>query len=234
MSTGAAATFARAAVGHPGQLLALTGGLGYLLGYTNVRVAAAGLGVGPADLGLTTNDYLVTAVFWAVLIAPLAAAYAWLQSNANEAGWRSWTGISTAGGAVGIALVSVWSCATTVSARWAFLMAMVIAITAAATWWLAGPGLAVVATIGIAMFGFGPPTSYQWATKMRLDPAATTADTTPVWLELVLPVEEGLAQFSDGARCVVRMSDSVYVTRSAVRVEPSAVAFRTADCFAGS
>lgn len=233
MSTGAAATFARGAVGHPGQFLALAGGLGYLLGYTNMRVAAAGLGVGPADLGLTTNDYLVSAVFWALLIAPLAAGYAWLQRLADRAGWRSWTGVSTAGGAAGTALVSVWSCAMTVSWRWALLMAMAIAIAAAAAWWLAGPGLAVVATIGIAVFGFGPPTSFQWGTNMRLDPAATSVGTAPVWLELVLPSEEGFARFSDGSRCVVRMSDRVYVTRATVRVEPSAVAFRTADCLDG-
>jgi hypothetical protein len=225
------AALARIALEHPGQLLALAGGLGYLLAYTNVRVMAAGLGVGPADLGLTTNDYLMTAAFWVLLFLPLVAVYVWFLGNTKRVGWTSWTGLSTAFGAVAIAVTTVVTIATSVSVRWAFLMSALITITAGIGWWLGGPGFCLVLTISVALLGLGPPASYRWGQELRLHPAATTNKATPLWLKLVLTVEEGQAQFAAGGECTIRMSDRVYVTSESVRVEPAPVAFRSDDCF---
>jgi hypothetical protein len=225
------AALARIALDHPGQLLALAGGLGYLLAYTNVRVMAAGLGVGPADLGLTTNDYLMTAAFWVLLFLPPVATYVWFQRVARRVGWTSWTGLSTAFGAVVIAVTSVVTVATSVSVRWAFLTLALIGIAAGIGWWLGGPGVCLLLTISVALLGLGPPESYRWGRELRLHPDATANRATPVWLKLVLAVEEGRASFPTGPECAIRMSDRVYVTGEAVRVEPSPVAFRSDNCF---
>jgi hypothetical protein len=223
------AVLARIAFGHPGQLLAVAGGVGYLLAYINVRCAAAGLGVAGADLGLTTNDYLVSAALWVFVFVPFIACYVWLQSLTTRVGWGTLTGVTTALGVVSTALVVVVSVGTSLSARWAFMTLVVIAVFAALGWWLGGPGLSAVLTISVALLCWGPPTAYLWGQEVREDPA--TPKTTPFWLKLVLSVEEGRAGLPAGAECVIRMSDRVYVTAATVRVEPAAVAFQTADCF---
>jgi hypothetical protein len=223
------APLVRLAAAHPGQAAAAAGALVYFLGYVNVRVAAAGLGVAPADLALTTNDYLVAAAGWLFLVIAFAGAYLWLVGLARDVGWRSLAGIITLASAAGVAVVVVLTVGTAATPRWAGVTAIVIAFVAGIGWWLGGPGLAVILGLAVAVVGLAPVGSHEWAKQLRHEPA--TAATAPLWLELILAVEEGTARFPTGADCVVRVSDRVFVGADDVRVEPAPVAFRPGECF---
>jgi hypothetical protein len=50
------AAVARFATAHPGELIVASGAFAYALGYINLRLAGAGLGVAPADLAVSTHD----------------------------------------------------------------------------------------------------------------------------------------------------------------------------------
>lgn len=223
------AALGRIAVDHPGQLVALAGGLGYLVGYINARAMAAGLGVGPSDLGLTTNDHVVSAAAWVALFLPLVAFTVWMQGKALV-GWRTSTGFALLASA-GFATVVVVTIGTTSSSVfWALTALFVFSIIAAAGWWIGGPGLTLTLTLAASLVGLLPPASYDFGRQIRMHPEL--GHTVPVWLKLVLPLDEGTAQFGTGAACVIRISDRVYATRATVRIEPSPVRFQRADCFA--
>jgi hypothetical protein len=172
---------------------------------------------------------LVAAAGWLFLVLAFVAPYLGLQRLVRSMGWWSLTGISTLLAAAGVGGTVVVTVGAATSVRWAGVTAIVIAFVAGVGWWLGGPGLATLLAVAVAVFGLAPVGSHEWAKQLREEPA--TAATAPLWLELILAVEEGTAGFSTGAACVVRVSNRVFVAERDVRVEPVAVLFRPGECF---
>ena len=112
-----AADVGRFAAAHPGELVAALGAIGYLLGYLNVRLAAAGLGVAADDLALNTNDYVVVALAWTVFFAVFAVGYVVQLRLVRKAGWRSSTGSITAAAGIGLGVTAVVIAGSALSAR---------------------------------------------------------------------------------------------------------------------
>ena len=100
---------------HPGEVLLVVGAVAYALGYVNLRLVAAGLGVAPSDLGLNTNDYLMSAATWILLLSPFMVGYVLVQRLVRAVGWRSATGVSLFAGTAGAALLAVLLTAQAVS-----------------------------------------------------------------------------------------------------------------------
>jgi hypothetical protein len=223
-----AADVGRFAAAHPGELVAALGAVGYLLGYVNVRLAAAGLGVASDDLALSTNDYVVVALAWTVFFAVFAVGYVVQLRLVRKVGWRSLTGNITAAAGMGLGVTAVVITGSALSARAAIVTAIVLALFAGTGWWLGGAGLGTVTTVAVALAALGPPSSYEWGRELREEPASSRR--APLWLEIVLSVERGTADFAAGPQCAVRISDRVYVTAVAVQVEPAAIPFQSDDC----
>ena len=68
--------------------------------------------------------------------------------------------------------------------------------------------------------------------EMRRNPASVPG--TPLWLEVVLSVEEGTFRLATGSECVIRIQDRVFVSATAVRVAPGALGFQPDECFGTS
>ncbi len=187
---------------HPGEVLLVVGAVAYALGYVNLRLVAAGLGVAPSDLGLDTNDYLMSAATWILLLSPFMVGYVVLPRFVRTVGWRSATGVSLVAGTAGVALVAVLLTAGSVSIGAAAAATLAILLAAGAGWWLAGPTGTVVITVAISVLIVALPNGHQWGERLSEHPDSSSA---PIWLELVLSVEEGTAQLATGDGCTVRL-----------------------------
>lgn len=214
---------------HPGQIVAIASGVAYLVGYVNLRVMTAGLGVAVSDLGLNTEDYVVTTVLWLLATSPVIAAYAFVSRLARNVGWRSLTGYSLSAGAVGVAATVVVFVARETPGIWWLATVLVIGIIGAGGWLIGRQGLAVVATVAAAVAALTSLGSFAWGSQLGQDPAIIAP--APLSIEVVVSVEEGTAFFVDGPRCARRLSDRIYVTSTAVRIEPAAVPFQPGSCF---
>ena len=193
-----------------------------------MRLAAAGLGVAADDLALNTNDYVVVALAWTVFFAVFAVWYVVQLRLVRKAGWRSSTGSITAAAGIGLGVTAVVIAGSALSARAAFVTAIVLALFAGTGWWVGGAGLGTVTMVALALAALGPPSSYEWGRELREEPG--TSHRAPLWLEIVLTVERGIADFPGGPQCAIRISDRVYVTAAAVRVEPAATPFQPNGC----
>jgi hypothetical protein len=221
------AAVARFATAHPGELIVASGAFAYALGYINLRLAGAGLGVAPADLALSTHDHVMSATVWVIVISPVLFGAVWLDRKAREVEWRSRTFLFPAIGALAGACVAVAMVAT-VAPLGAFVMVVVIGVAVAGGRWFGGKYVGVLLAFAATWFGVSFVNSYQWGHELKEHPATVAA--APPYLGIVLAVEEGTAEFSTGAECARRVSDRIYVTADGVRVEPG-VPFKPEECF---
>jgi hypothetical protein len=214
---------------HAGACLAILAAAGYAFGYISIWLFAEGLGISPSDLGLDQRAYVLLAAIWTLLLVTYAvAAFGLIFSDPDSTAFVVLLALQAL---TWFALAWAWPSPIGVL----LLVVVILSGGATAAWIVSRPfsgrpvaftGLVQVAAVGALLIGVGY-TSWTWGSTLT---EQRPTDGGPIALTLVVPAVSGLAQIDGTERCVVRIGERVFITESAVVVEPEPVTFRAEDC----